>query len=118
MFKPTISILAACLLAAACTSGAQEDPLEPTRGVAIESPKAPDFTGITHWINSPALSLEQLRGKVVLVEFWTYDCINCIHVLPHSSTGTNATRIRDWSWSESTHPSTVTSASSATWKKP
>jgi thiol-disulfide isomerase/thioredoxin len=83
MLKPTISILAACLLAAACTSGAQEDPLEPTRGVAIESPKAPDFMGITHWINSPALSLEQLRGKVVLVEFWTYDCINCIHVLPH-----------------------------------
>ena len=43
---------------------------------------APDFTGITHWIDSPALHLADLRGKVVLVDFWTFDCINCIHTLP------------------------------------
>lgn len=83
MIKPTISVLAACLLAAACTSGAQEDPLEPTRGIATESNTAPEFTGISHWINSAPLTMAQLRGKVVLVEFWTYECINCIHVLPH-----------------------------------
>lgn len=83
MLKPTLTVLAACLLGAACTSGAQEDPLEPSRRPSVETPKAPDFTGISHWINSPPLSLEQLKGKVVLVEFWTYDCINCIHVLPH-----------------------------------
>ena len=47
MIKPTISVLAACLLAAACTSGAQEDPLEPTRGIATESNTAPEFTGIS-----------------------------------------------------------------------
>lgn len=83
MLKPTITVLAACLLGAACTHGAQEDPLEPTTGIALQNPKAPDFTGINHWINSGPLSLEQLKGKVVLVEFWTYDCINCIHVMPH-----------------------------------
>ncbi|WP_372240763.1 redoxin domain-containing protein [Pseudomonas sp. CK-NBRI-02] len=38
---------------------------------------------ITHWINSEPLTLEQLRGQVVLVEFWTYDCVNCQRALPH-----------------------------------
>jgi cytochrome c biogenesis protein CcdA/thiol-disulfide isomerase/thioredoxin len=47
---------------------------------------APDFTGISEWLNTPgsrALSLASLRGKVVLVDFWTYSCINCIRTLPH-----------------------------------
>ena len=44
---------------------------------------APDFAGITDWFNSRPLSLEQLRGKVVLVDFWTYSCINCLRTLPH-----------------------------------
>jgi cytochrome c biogenesis protein CcdA/thiol-disulfide isomerase/thioredoxin len=47
---------------------------------------APNFTGISHWLNTPgerALSLASLRGKVVLVDFWTYSCINCIRTLPH-----------------------------------
>jgi cytochrome c biogenesis protein CcdA/thiol-disulfide isomerase/thioredoxin len=44
---------------------------------------APDFAGITNWFNSKPLSLEQLRGKVVLVDFWTYSCINCLRTLPH-----------------------------------
>lgn len=44
---------------------------------------APELTGITGWHNSPPLTLAALRGKVVLVDFWTYSCINCIHTLPH-----------------------------------
>ncbi|HZC31721.1 MAG TPA: redoxin family protein [Candidatus Bathyarchaeia archaeon] len=44
---------------------------------------APELTGITAWINSPPTTLAQLRGKVVLVHFWTFDCINCIHVQPY-----------------------------------
>lgn len=83
MLKPTITVLAACLLGAACTNGAPDDPLEPTSGIALERPKAPEFSGITNWFNSEPLTLEGLKGKVVLVEFWTYDCINCIRVLPH-----------------------------------
>lgn len=43
---------------------------------------APDFTGADRWFNSPPLSMDKLRGKVVLVEFWTRECINCIDVLP------------------------------------
>ena len=44
---------------------------------------APEFTGIDTWINSPPLTLAGLRGKVVLVDFWTYSCINCLRTLPH-----------------------------------
>jgi thiol-disulfide isomerase/thioredoxin len=44
---------------------------------------APDFTGISEWINSKPLALQRLRGKVVLVDFWTYSCINCLRTLPH-----------------------------------
>jgi len=44
---------------------------------------APEFTGIEKWLNSEPLSLQSLRGKVVLVDFWTYTCINCIRTLPY-----------------------------------
>lgn len=44
---------------------------------------APEFTGIEKWLNSDALTMAQLKGKVVLVDFWTYSCINCIRTLPH-----------------------------------
>jgi thiol-disulfide isomerase/thioredoxin len=44
---------------------------------------APAFTGIDTWLNSAPLDMQQLRGKVVLVDFWTYTCINCIRTLPH-----------------------------------
>src|SRR5215210_4524561 len=51
--------------------------------VADDAALAPDFRKVTRWLNTPALSLEQLRGKVVLVDFWTYSCVNCIRTLPH-----------------------------------
>ncbi|HEX5497531.1 MAG TPA: cytochrome c biogenesis protein DipZ [Mycobacteriales bacterium] len=47
---------------------------------------APELTGITGWLNTPGnqpLSLAGLRGKVVLIDFWTYSCINCQRTLPH-----------------------------------
>ncbi len=45
---------------------------------------AADFVGITQWLNtSSELSLASLRGKVVLVDFWTYTCVNCVRTLPH-----------------------------------
>jgi thiol-disulfide isomerase/thioredoxin len=44
---------------------------------------APELTGIDHWLNSKPLTLAGLRGKVVLVDFWTYSCINCIRTLPY-----------------------------------
>ncbi len=44
---------------------------------------APDFAGVDTWINSPPLTLQALRGKVVLVDFWTFSCVNCVRTLPH-----------------------------------
>jgi thiol-disulfide isomerase/thioredoxin len=43
----------------------------------------PSLAGATTWLNSPPLDTAQLRGKVVLIDFWTYSCINCIRTLPH-----------------------------------
>lgn len=45
--------------------------------------RAPEIAGLTNWINhEPIISLKDLRGKVVLIDFWTYSCINCIRTLP------------------------------------
>jgi len=44
---------------------------------------APDFVGITAWINSDPLTIEKLKNKIVLVDFWTYSCINCIRTFPY-----------------------------------
>ncbi len=41
------------------------------------------LSGATGWLNSPVLRPEDLRGKVVLVDFWTYSCINCLRTLPY-----------------------------------
>jgi len=46
-------------------------------------PLMPPISGATHWFNSPPLNSEMLRGKVVLVDFWTYSCINCLRTLPY-----------------------------------
>jgi thiol-disulfide isomerase/thioredoxin len=43
----------------------------------------PDLSGATAWINSPPLTIASLRGKVVLIDFWTYSCINCLRTLPY-----------------------------------
>lgn len=43
----------------------------------------PPLTGATTWINAPPLTPRQLRGKVVVVDFWTYSCINCLRALPY-----------------------------------
>ena len=48
--------------------------------------KAPEFVGIVGYINTPGntpITLTSLKGKVVLVDFWTYSCINCIRTIPH-----------------------------------
>ncbi len=57
----------------------------PTPALTVLGP-APDFTGTQRWFNTPGgspLSLAALRGRVVLVDFWTYTCINCLRTLPY-----------------------------------
>lgn len=56
---------------------AEDDPLFPHKT------KAPELDGGTGWLNTAGeISLKELRGKVVLLDFWTYCCINCMHVIP------------------------------------
>jgi cytochrome c biogenesis protein CcdA/thiol-disulfide isomerase/thioredoxin len=43
----------------------------------------PPLTGATEWLNSPELTPEALKGKVVLIDFWTYSCINCLRAIPY-----------------------------------
>ncbi|QXZ15550.1 cytochrome c biogenesis protein DipZ [Pseudomonas sp. AO-1] len=43
----------------------------------------PPLTGAVQWLNSPPLDAQALKGKVVLVDFWTYSCINCLRTLPY-----------------------------------
>lgn len=53
----------------------------------VTSSALPSLSGGTGWLNGDPVTSESLRGKVVLVDFWTWDCINCQHALPH---------VRDW----------------------
>lgn len=58
-----------------------QGPMSP-QSLPIEA-KAPEFKGLTGWINSAPLTLASLAGKVVLVDFWTYSCINCVRTIPY-----------------------------------
>jgi len=51
-----------------------------------DRPDAPDLVGIDAWLNSAPLQLSQLRGTVVLVDFWTFSCVNCTRTIPHLRT--------------------------------
>ncbi|MGN6082036.1 thioredoxin family protein [Trinickia sp.] len=77
-----LSIIAASILVAA-TAGPVLVEAAPSGRTTTAQGTAPEFTGIDHWLNSPPLTMQSLRGKVVLVDFWTYGCINCFHTLPH-----------------------------------
>lgn len=53
-------------------------------GIDGQQPKkAPSLTGATGWLNTAPLTPDALRGKVVLVDFWTYSCVNCLRTLPY-----------------------------------
>jgi thiol-disulfide isomerase/thioredoxin len=52
-------------------------------GAAAGPQTLPDLSGAVAWLNSPPLTADALKGKVVLVDFWTYSCINCLRTLPY-----------------------------------
>ena len=68
------------LLQPTLSNGSISDP-EPSIGAVVGRP-VPELAGISGWVNSEPLTLESLRGKVVLIDFWTYTCINCIRTMP------------------------------------
>jgi cytochrome c biogenesis protein CcdA/thiol-disulfide isomerase/thioredoxin len=57
-------------------------PQDQTGGLPVEG-ALPPLTGVTGWLNSPPLTPEALKGKVVLIDFWTYSCINCLRAIPY-----------------------------------
>jgi thiol-disulfide isomerase/thioredoxin len=69
-----MALVAACAVAASHAALAAADQADQVR--------APEFAKIDRWLNSEPLTLDKLRGKVVLVDFWTYTCANCLHTLP------------------------------------
>lgn len=83
--KPTFFRLAAVTLAfgAALVAAWPGIPAAALAEDASSATATPGFDGATRWLNSPPLTAQGLHGKVVLVEFWTWDCINCAHVTPH-----------------------------------
>jgi len=82
-------------LSTASTTGIEQSLLDrfhmarsPTQSAATGGPlpvegQAPSLDGAAQWLNSPPLTMQGLRGKVVLVDFWTYSCINCLRSLPY-----------------------------------
>jgi thiol-disulfide isomerase/thioredoxin len=75
-----LAVIGLCVNCALFASGAETSPWSrpaPPRA-ALQA-----LDGATGWINSPALTREKLQGKVVLVDFWTYSCINCLRTLPY-----------------------------------
>jgi thiol-disulfide isomerase/thioredoxin len=53
------------------------------KGALKDYGPAPEFSGITGWINSEPLTLKEMRGRVVLIDFWTYSCVNCLRTFPY-----------------------------------
>ena len=79
-----IASAAACLLGLALVSYADDKKTVQAQPTLAEAQRAaPNFVGISNWLNSGPLNLADLRGKVVLVDFWTYGCVNCTRTLPH-----------------------------------
>jgi thiol-disulfide isomerase/thioredoxin len=81
----TSASLAALCLIGACLPGLSGEATVEQKpfAVAAAASTAPNFVGISNWFNSPPLTIAGLRGKVVLVDFWTYGCVNCVNTLPH-----------------------------------
>jgi len=83
-------IVAAAIFAASQPSADTSTGAPATTGVtdpdlvaAAQRPPAPAFTGLAGWLNSPPLTVSGLKGHVVLIDFWTYSCVNCTRTLPH-----------------------------------
>ncbi|KAF1031042.1 MAG: Protein DipZ [Pseudomonas sp.] len=87
--SPTkLAIVAVLSLATALLAGLPKTAdylVNPARADSLDTPgdPMPPLDGAVQWLNSPPLTPEALKGKVVLVDFWTFDCINCRRSLPY-----------------------------------
>ncbi len=69
--------------AAALTAGQAANHRTPQMRTCRSEGPMPPLDGATAWLNSPPLTTESLKGKVVVVDFWTYSCINCLRSIPY-----------------------------------
>ena len=74
-----------CVLAAFSFGAASQEtqPSNETQQAPEFISEMPDFRGISQWFNSEPITKASLKGKVVLVDFWTYSCVNCLRTLPY-----------------------------------
>ena len=86
-FQPmfgTILCAAVCVIGLLTLGRGADDAKAATRATLTSTHMAaPNFVGVKAWLNSGPLNIADLRGKVVLVDFWTYGCYNCVNTLPH-----------------------------------
>lgn len=82
MFKAA-AVVSLSLMSTIPSVSAADANSSPAIRLAEAGGKAPEFKGLSNWFNSAPLSMSALRGKVVLVGFWTYGCVNCVNTLPH-----------------------------------
>jgi thiol-disulfide isomerase/thioredoxin len=86
-FQPTIGTIlcaAVCVTSLLTLGRSADDAKAGTRATLTTThTAAPNFVGVKAWLNSGPLNIADLRGKVVLVDFWTYGCYNCVNTLPH-----------------------------------
>lgn len=76
--RPNTVLFMTTWIAVACAGTSPAQLLKPG-----ETAPAPEFRGVTEWINSDPVTMAKLRGKVVLVHFWTNGCSNCKNSYPH-----------------------------------
>lgn len=82
MILAALALSAGAVVRAQTSSNTVAQPTELQHGLR-EPYQAPEFEGIETWLNSKPLTMQGLKGKVVLVDFWTYSCVNCVRTLPH-----------------------------------
>jgi thiol-disulfide isomerase/thioredoxin len=76
-------LLAGVIVSMGCNSSAVSKPLTLTEQAGDKPEPAPDLDGGVAWLNtSGPISMKDLKGKIVLLDFWTLCCINCIHIMP------------------------------------
>src|ERR1700748_2499027 len=82
--KLTFLLLSALALSQFCTALRAEDEVDAQIRKADRAP-APELAGASAWLNTDGgkpVTIADLKGKVVLLDFWTFGCINCMHIIP------------------------------------
>ena len=84
IFRKASMVLGSLFVGGAMAGAGDASPAVAATVLNASKPQAaPEFVGLTNWVNAKALTLGSLRGKVVLVDFWTFGCINCQRTLPY-----------------------------------